>query len=477
MTNGGQTLSTEGREASPDEPAASPLPAAASHAPFELGSAGPAGRIDDLVFAKIRSLGLSPSPTCSDPIFVRRVFLDLIGALPEPAEVVAFLADRSPDKRAALIDRLLGRAQFADYWALHWGDVLRIKSEFPIDLWPLAAQAYHDWVCACIRRNMPYDEFARALLTASGSNFRDPQVNFYRAVPGRSPAEIAKAVARVFMGARIESWPAQRQKELARFFSRIAYHETGEWKEEMVTFDLASVPQTALAAPDGARIAVAPGDDPRARFCDWLVRPGNEWFETNIVNRIWFWLMGRGIIEEPDDIRPDNPPQNQALLDCLRSELVAAKYDLKHICRLIAGSQTYQLSALGGDSDTAAAANFARYPIRRLDAEVLIDAIDQVTGCKETYSSKAPEPYEWIPEDQRTVALADGGVSSPLLEMFGRPARDTGLESERGNRVTSSQRLHMLNSTHIGLFGQGQGSGPCVVARQQDAPSEPDVPV
>ena len=308
------------------------------------------GQIDDLVFAKLKEIGIKPAHPCSDAVFLRRAYLDVIGCMPTAQEAGRFLEDRSANKRAALGDALLEHDEFADYWALKWSDVLRVKSEFPINLWPMAAQAYHRWIRTCIAQNWPYDKFARALLTASGSNFRDPQVNFFRAMPGKGPREIARTVARVFMGVRTEKWDNRRQDNMAQFFTELAYRSTGEWKEEIVSFDpttavTTSSPSVAVA-PDGVRVVLKPFEDPRIRFCDWLICPENAWFNRNIVNRIWFWLMGRGVIQEPDDIRPDNPPKNGALLGYLARELGAANYDLKHIYRLILNSQTYQLSPI-----------------------------------------------------------------------------------------------------------------------------------
>jgi hypothetical protein len=167
------------------------------------------------------------------------------------------------------------------------------------------------------------------------------------------------------------------------------------------------------------------------------------------VNRVWAWLLGRGIIHEPDDIRPDNPAANPELLAYLERELRAAHYDLKRVYRLILNSQTYQLSSIARSAKPEAAVQFARYPLRRLEAEVLIDALCQITGTTERYTSAIPEPYTFIPDNQRSIALPDGSITSSFLEQFGRPSRDTGLESERNNRLTADQRLHLLNSTHI----------------------------
>ena len=420
-------------------------------APFETpGPLVPRNRNDEIVFARWKALGIQPANFCSDSVFLRRAWLDLTGTLPTARQAADFLNSSDPNKRSALIDQLLEREEFADYQALKWSDLLRVKAEFPINLWPNAAQAYYHWIRASLRQNQPYDRFVSAMLTASGSNFRDPPVNFYRAMQNHEPAGIAQTVALTFMGARAEKWPPERLARMAAFFSRVGYKHTGEWKEEIVFFDPAKPAQARpLTFPDGGQIRLSPGQDPRAAFADWLIAPHNPWFARNIVNRVWYWLLGRGVIQEPDDIRDDNPPENPELLAWLESELASSHYDLKHIYRLILNSSTYQLSSIPRAEPSAAAAHFAVYPLRRLDAEVLIDALCQITGTSETYTSAIPEPYTFMPDFQRAVALPDGSIGSSFLEMFGRPPRDTGLESERNNRVTDAQRLYMLNSSQI----------------------------
>ncbi|MFB3826016.1 MAG: DUF1553 domain-containing protein [Bryobacteraceae bacterium] len=407
------------------------------------------GKLDDLVFAAWKRAGVQPAMLCSDAVFLRRVFLDATGTLPTAQEAAGFLRDRDPKKRAALVDRLLERDEFADYWAVKWGDLLRVKAEFPINLWPNAAQAYDRWIRASLRENKPYDRMARELLTESGSNFRVPPVNFYRALQSREPRAIAQTVALTFMGTRAEKWPAGRLDGMAAFFSQIGYKETGEWKEEIVYFDPAKPAPAQAAFPDGAPARLAPERDPREVFAEWLISPKNPWFARNAVNRVWYWLLGRGIVHEPDDLRPDNPPSNPELLAYLEAELAAARYDLKHIYRLILNSATYQLSSIARTSRPEAAALFAFYPVRRLDAEVLIDALCQATGTSELYSSAIPEPYTFVPDGRRSITLPDGSIGSAFLELFGRPPRDTGLEAERINRPAAAQRLHLLNSSHV----------------------------
>ena len=363
----------------------------------------------------------------------------------------AFLDDRHSNKRGNLVDQLLNRQEYAQYWALKWGDLLRVKSEFPINLWPNAVQAYHKWICKSLLENLPYDRFARELLTASGSNFHEGPVNFYRAVQSREPSALAQAVALTFMGVCAEKWPPERLRDMAGFFSQIGYKPTGQWKEEIVIYDPTKAPRGAFVVlfPDGNRTELRPGTDPRQVFADWLISPSNPWFTRNIVNRVWYWLMGSGIVHEPDDFRSDNPPANPELLAVLERELIANHYDLRALYRLILNSRTYQLSCVPRSEDPDAAANFAFYPVRRLEAEVLIDAINQVTGSSEKYISPIPEPYSFIADGQRAISLADASISSPFLDLFGRSPRDTGLETERNNSPTALQRLHLLNSSHI----------------------------
>ena len=421
--------------------------------PFESAAAlTPQGKIDELVFARLQDLNITPARLCSDPVFVRRVYLDVIGTLPTAIEAQQFILDRSPNKRAALIDRLLARDEFADYLAMKWADVLRIKAEFPINLWPNAAQSYHHWIHDAIRDNLPSDQFARKLLTASGSNFENPPVNFYRAMQNRTPAGIAQTVALTFLGERAENWPANDLAQLAVFFANVSYKTTAEWKEEIVFFNPASTNAGALngsprsaVLPDGSTAKLLSDQDPRGVFADWLVK--NPQFARNLANRAWSWLLGRGIVCEPDDFRADNPPSNPELLAYLAKELVSSGYDFKRLYREILNSKTYQLAAIPQSQSPAAAANFAFYPLRRLDAEVLIDVVNQITGGKEKYSSAIPEPYTFIPDNLRSIALPDGSITSSFLDQFGRPPRDTGLESERNNRITAAQKLTLLNSS------------------------------
>jgi hypothetical protein len=423
---------------------------AAAQSPYERADwATPESEIDRLVVATLADHGIEPANPCSDEVFVRRVYLDTIGRIPTPDEAREFLDDARPNKRAALIDALLARSEFADYWSLKWCDLLRVKAEFPINLWPNAVQLYHRWIRDGIRDGMPYDEFTRALLTSSGSNFRVGPVNFYRGVQSREPAGLAEAVALMFMGTRIGTWPEDQREGMAAFFSRLQYKPTDEWKEEIVQVDPTATGPLQATFPDGTSVTIPAGEDPRVVFADWLITPENPWFTRSIANRVWSWLMGRGIIHEPDDIRPDNPPVNPELLSYLERELVSADYDLRHLFRLIMNSRTWQQSPVAQSDSPEAEALFACYPVRRLEAEVLIDTLDWLGGTGQMYTSPIPEPFTWIPADQPSILLADGSITSTFLQMFGRPPRDTGLESERGYEINDAQRLYLLNSTDV----------------------------
>ncbi|MCB1066305.1 MAG: DUF1553 domain-containing protein [Verrucomicrobiae bacterium] len=410
-------------------------------------------RIDERVFARLAELNLKPANLCSDSVFLRRAYLATIGTLPTEDETRDFLASADERKRAVVIEHLLQRPEFADFWAMKWGDILRVKAEFPIKLWPNAVQAYHHWIHDSIRENKPFHQFSHEILVANGSNFREGQVNFFRAMQDRSPRGIASTVALTFMGERADQWPEKKLDALAGFFSQVAFKPTAEWKEEIVYFD-PTADEEGLAKgamfPDGTPVTLEPGKyDPRLVFADWLLRPENPWFSRNITNRVWSWLMGRGIVHEPDDFRPDNPPSNPALLEFLQEEFVRSRCDMRNLFRVILNSQTFQLSSIPAQDSPEAVANFAHYPLRRLEAEVLIDALNQITQTKEDYSSPIPEPFTFIPDDVRGIALADGSITSSFLELFGRPPRDTGFESERSRNTSSAQSLHLLNSSHI----------------------------
>ncbi|TWU43359.1 hypothetical protein Q31b_23980 [Novipirellula aureliae] len=420
--------------------------------------------LDDLIFLNLINRKIEPAKLCSDAVFLRRVYIDTLGTLPTADEARSFLDDTDPDKRNKLIDTVLEREEFSIYLTMRLCDLLRVKAEFPINLWPNAAQAYHRWIHQAIRSNMPADEFAHRLLTSSGSNFRTPQVNFYRAMQSKEPKAIAQTVALTFLCERAEKWPDQRLAGMAQFFSQVGFKPTGEWKEEIVYFDPRKNKENALNQsthaiyPNGVSVNIPAGIDPRIVFADWLTDNRNPWFARAFANRIWYWLMNRGIVDPPDDIRPDNPPSNHALLNQLADEFVAANYDIRFLYRLILRSNAYQLSCIPQSNDSLAGVHFAYHLTRRHDAEVLIDGICQITDTHEMYMSIIPEPFTFLPDNQRAIALPDGSITSSFLETFGRPARDSGLMMERNNELNAGQALHLLNSNHIrNKLKKGQG--------------------
>ena len=406
-------------------------------------------QIDKLIIESFNSNSLKPAHLCSDEVFIRRVYLDVTGTLPPTEEVLRFYKNPRSDKRASLINAVLRSPEYADYLTLKWCDLLRVKAEFPINLWPNAVQAYHRWIHDAFAENMKYDQFARELLTSSGSNFRVPAVNFYRAMQDHEPSTIANAAALTFMGTRLDKWPDDKQKQMEAFYSRVSYKSTAEWKEEIVYLNPEQFEAMEVVFPDGTNTTIQPWQDPRMVFADWLIKPQNKWFAKAIVNRMWSWLFGRGIIHEPDDIRDDNPAVHPKVLAYLEEELVKSGYDLQYVFKLILNSSTYQQSSVPRCEPAKAEIMFACYPVRQLDAEVLVDALCYISGTNESYSSLIPEPFTFIPEEHRSVNLADGSITSQFLEMFGRPSRDTGLESERTTKATQAQRMHFLNSSHI----------------------------
>ncbi len=436
-----------------------PAPAASPEVAAACKSFPKKGRIDELLAAKLESQNLAPAEVCTDEVFLRRAFLDAIGTLPTPEEAASFLDDKAAGKRDKLVDSLLQRREFAVYWAMKWGDTLRIKAEFPSNLWPNAAKVYAGWVRDCIRKDMPYNEFVQALLTSNGSNFHKPPVNFYRAFQERDPKRIAENAALVFMGVRLDtpSFSDKQRLAFSAFFSKIAFKKTDEWKEEIVYFnpslkfpaDPESKAPVEPVALDGTKPQIAEGQDPRTVFAAWLTSPQNPWFAKNAVNRVWASLMGRGLIEEVDDIRPDNPPWSPELLAYLEKELVDGGYDLKRIYALILKSSSYQMSSVPSKLNNSPDAPFTRSKLRRLEAEVLVDAVCQVTGSIEKYSSGIPEPFTFLPDGTRAIEIEDGSISSPILELFGRPSRNSSLAAERSNASSVLQAQCLLNSNSV----------------------------
>lgn len=368
--------------------------------------------------------GIPVPAEASDAVMVRRLHLGLAGRLPTPKEARDYIASEAPDKREALIDRLLASDAFADYWAMHWSDVLRVKSEFPINLWPNAVYGYYRRIRKFLADNEPYHHFVGSLLAAGGSNFRTPEVNFYRATADRSAAGIAAAVVQTFLGGRFDALPEDERKTWTDRFAPIRFKKTREWKEEIVYWE-----------PDPS------GGSSRAQAVDAVLSHPD--FPRAAVNLAWSWLFGRGLRSETGA----EQPVNSRLLDLLAADFVRSGYDFRALCREIVNSAAYRAAPFGERAD--AELRFAAFPVQRLDAEVLDDVISDLSGIPSRYSSVIPEPFTYLPPEQRSVDIADGSITSSFLILFGRPARDSGLLSERNNSVTAAQRLQLFNSGEL----------------------------
>lgn len=379
-----------------------------------------------------------PGKRVDDATFLRRACLTAAGRIPEPEETCAFLADKTPGKRQNLIDRLLDSPEFADMLAMRLADMLRIKSEFPINLWPNAVQAWHQKIRSDILADRSWRSMLEEMLTASGSNFRNPAANFFRASADRTPHGLAVTTAQTVLGLRLENLPKKRQEQFAMFFSRIRYKNTDEWKEEIVYTD--PVPSIVRAAmPDGTAYTIhAPETDPRRILADALLEPDSGFAEA-AANRVWFWIFGRGIFPDPDNI--PNGARNPRL-DALATVFRDSGYSFKALYRHILNSELFQ--AQTGTPEQEAA--FTAYPIHRLEAELIVDTLATITGGADRYMSVIPEPFTFLPPGARAVTIADGSISSGVLDSFGRPPRDSGKLSERRNNITDSQRLYLMNS-------------------------------
>jgi hypothetical protein len=413
--------------------------------------------IDAKLIAKWREVGLTPSALCTDEEFFRRIHLDAIGTLPTPEETRAFVADHSPDKRKRAIDRVLDRPEFVDFWALKWGDLLRINRD---QLNEKGMWSFYNWVRGELRDNKPVDEFVRDIVTAEGSTFTEGPANYYRVA--NNPLDWSETTAQVFLGVRLqcakchhhpfEKWSQDDYYGMAAFFVRLgtkASQEFGLFGRETVVFLRPTGEQTHPRK--GGVVKPHPLDGPvmedpfdrRRKLAEWLTAKGNPFFARNLVNRFWGYLMGRGLVEPIDDLRATNPASNPELLDALASDLVAHRYHLKHLLRTIMNSRAYQLSSAVGPGNAADVANVfcARYTVKRLTAEQLADAVDFATGTQEKYPG--------LPLGTRAIQLPDSRVRSFFLDVFGRPPRQVTCECERTVQPNIAQALHLLNGDFL----------------------------
>lgn len=445
--------------------------------------------VDRHVFTKLHLLNILPSELCSDQEFLRRVYLDLCGILPPPEEVQAFLADSATNKRAVLIDKLLERPEFADYWAYHWLDVLRCNR---LHLQIKGSHVYHQWMRRHIENNTPWSQVVRELLTASGSTFSNPAANYFRgtydskAPPSvRDPQELAEMTAQLFFGVRMQCAKCHNHP-FERWTQDDYYHMTAWFPQVKAKVDPVHVGSKSTGRswqlredaiviyPDrdsevlhprtGQRMTpkimgmsaptIPAGKDRRTVLADQMMAADNPFFAKATVNRIWYQLLGRGIVDPPDDFRDSNPPANDELLDALAKDFIDRRFDVKHVIRTIVNSRTYQLSSHSNESnhDDEKYFSHALLKRKRLPAEVLLDAICSATG--------APEKFTDFPVGTRAVQLPDtqvvytgGGYASwdrhAFLKAFGQPAREVVCECEREGDVSLARVLELKNGTFI----------------------------
>ncbi len=430
--------------------------------------------IDEQVFAKLRTVRVNPAELCTDNEFLRRAYLDLLGLLPTPEEARVFLADKDAGKRARLVDRLLERPEFADFWALKWSDLLR-NEETVLDR--KGVQAFHHWIRQSIAENKPLDQFVRELIAARGSTYLNPPANYYRA--NRDPVTRAEATAQLFLGTRLqcaqchnhpyERWTQDDYYGWAGLFSRVQYkiienrrtdkNDKHEFVGEQIVYqasegEVINARNGKPAAPRFLGAATPEFDNEADRLqelADWLTSPENPLFARAQANRIWFHLMGRGIVDPIDDFRATNPPTHPALLDALTADFVASKFDLRHLIRVIINSRTYQLSATPNDTNRDDEINYSRTIPRRLTAEQMLDAQNQVIGV--------PSHFNGYPAGMRASQLP--GVKAvrqrdqkpsggdQFLGVFGKPPRLLTCECERSNDTAMNQAFQLISGPEI----------------------------
>jgi hypothetical protein len=444
----------------------------------------PAGTVIDAAALKSwKALGIMPSPLCTDGEFIRRASLDITGTLPPPEDVKAFLADRDREKRAKLVDRLLARPEYASFFAIKWADILRNKREGRDDI-QFATFNFYDWIREQLAHNEPYDRFVRGVLAASGNPQTSPPVQWYRKL--REAGAFVDDTAQVFLGMRLqcakchhhpfEKWSQHDYYSFAAFFARVGRkpdiqaQRNGRDGEVIYTLRSGTVahPKTGeTMAPKGLGgrvVAVSAGEDPRQKLVDWMAEPSNPFFAKALVNRYWAHFFGRGIVEPLDDMRLTNPPSNPELLDGLAESFVKTGYDLKGLVRTICTSRVYGLSSAPNPSNAKDRQSFARHYPRRMGAEVLLDAIAQVSGV--------PTPFNGLPAGTRAIELPDESVGSAFLDAFGRPKRDTACECERVSDASLSQSLMLLNSSEVQAKLSAQGSRAEQLVQEKRADSE-----
>jgi hypothetical protein len=405
--------------------------------------------VDELVFKKLQQMKILPSDVCTDDEFIRRVYLDVIGLLPTIEETQAFLADQSPDKRAKLVDQLLQRPEFAEFWALKWGDLLRVNGK---KVSPAGVHKFRRWIVESLRDNKPYDQFVRELLTADGSTLENPPANYFRTATDTN--DCTETTSQVFLGIRIqcakchnhpfERWTQDNYYGIGAFFNRVQRKKTAN-ADDLVVYVARSgevtQPRTGKQMKPWLPLTGdldLPGEvDRRVAFVEWLSSKDNPLFAHAGVNRLWGHVMGRGIVEPVDDFRASNPPSNAELLEKLAQDFIEQGFDQKHILRTILTSRTYQLSSRKNEFNQNDTKYFSHANTRLLSAEPLLDAICQVTGVA--------EKFKGLPSGVKATQLPSPDVDNYFLKVFGQPPREMACQCERSSESNLSQALQMIN--------------------------------
>jgi hypothetical protein len=404
--------------------------------------------IDDLVLAKLNAIKIEPSAPASDAMFIRRAFLDATGSLPTAEEVENFLADQSPDKRQKLIDYILAKDEYVDYWAYKWSDVMLVSSR---KLGAVGMQSFYNWIRESVKANKPWNQFASEIFTSTGSSRQNGALNYF--VLHKDPIDLTENVTQAFLGQRLtcarchnhplEKWTQKQYYQMANLFARVGL-KNGNQPGDTVIFPRSSgevlhprllrpMPPTPL---DGEEMSLDSLEDRRAHFAKWLTSPKNVYFARNLVNRVWGNYMGRGLTDPIDDVRATNPASNEELFDALVKDFTK-DFDVKRLMRTIMNSGTYQLSSEPSASNQSDNKYYSHYLIKRLPAEVLLDSMSKVTGV--------PTAFDGYPMGTRALQLPDVVIKSEFLNVFGRPKRVICDAGERSSEPSIAQALHVIN--------------------------------
>jgi hypothetical protein len=409
--------------------------------------------VDELILKKLQTLRIAPSEQASDREFIRRAFLDAIGTLPTAQEVEQFSNDPAPSKRTRLIDALLEREEYVDYWTNRHADVLLVSSRL---LRENAMWSFYNWIRESVVGNKPYDQFVREIVTASGNTLENGAANYY--VLHKEKTELTENFSMAFLGMSItcarchnhplEKWTQKQYYQLANLFARVGMKNgTRDGDVQVYTNPFGEVNHPRLGKPlppaplDGEALAFDSTQDRRAHLAAWLTAANNPYFARSFVNRVWKNFMGRGLVEAVDDMRATNPPSNEELLAALTKDFTAHNFDVKHLIRTIMNSVAYQRSAKTNETNKQDERYYSRYIIRRLPAEVLLDAISQVTGV--------PTAFPGFGAGAKAIQLPDASTNSYFLTIFGKPPRVLTVESERSAEPSVAQALHVINGETI----------------------------